>query len=230
MDTFLVPVGPARYELYSEQADAGLAVEGGIPPTGVLARARYRFAEMLLAAADRERAKREGRWQEPAAWWPRQRDRLTAWVAERVGEQKLYWSLRHANAAVMFHPSYLTADAALAIARQAFTHDKRTHGRWAAVHGVLFVVGGALAVLPGPNLVAYYFAFRMVGHWLSMRGAAQGLSRVQWTTRPSDELAEVSAVLDLPPAERQARLTDIAARLGLDDLPPFVERLRLGRA
>jgi hypothetical protein len=114
--------------------------------------------------------------------------------------------------------------------RHALAHDRRWHGRWAVTHGILFVVGGVLAVLPGPNLVAYYFAFRMVGHWLSMRGASQGLSRVRWSMRASAELDEIADALLLTPAARHERLTGIADRLALPDLPAFVERIRLRRA
>lgn len=230
MDIFLVPVGPVRYELYSEQADAGLAADEGAPQSGLLARARQGFAEMLLAAADRERARREGRWQEPAGRWARTRDRLTAWVAERVAEQQLHWSLRRISAAVLVHPADVSPESAMATVRHALAHDRRWHMRWAVAHGILFALGGVLAVIPGPNLVAYYFAFRMVGHWLSMRGASQGLSRVRWSTRPSAELDELADALLLTPAERHARLDGIAARLGLEDLPAFVERVRLRRA
>lgn len=230
MDIFLVPVGPARYELYSEHADASPAADADAPQSGVLARARQGFAEMLLAAADRERAKREGRWEEPAGWWARTRDRLTAWVAERVAEQQLHWSLRRIEAAVLVHPANVSPESAMGTVRHALTHDRRWHGRWAVAHGILFVAGGALAVIPGPNLVAYYFAFRMVGHWLSMRGASQGLSRVRWSMRASTELDEVAAALLLAPVERHARLVTIAERLELRDLPAFVERIRLRRA
>jgi hypothetical protein len=230
MEIFLVPVGPARYELYSEQADPSPAADAEAPQSGVLARARQSFAEMLLAAADRERAKREGRWEEPAGWWARTRDRLTAWVAERVVEQQLHWSLRHIDAAVLVHPADVSPESAMGTVRHALAHDRRWHGRWAVTHGILFVVGGVLAVLPGPNLVAYYFAFRMVGHWLSMRGASQGLSRVRWSMRASAELDEIADALLLTPAARHERLTGIADRLALPDLPAFVERIRLRRA
>jgi hypothetical protein len=230
MDIYLVPVGPARYELYSEQADAAPETDADAPQSGVLARARQGFAGMLLDAADRERARREGRWQEPDGRWARVRDRLTAWVAERVAEQQLHWSLRRIDAAVLVHPADVPAENAMATVRHALTQDRRWHMRWAVVHGILFAAGGVLAVLPGPNLVAYYFAFRMVGHWLSMRGAAQGLSRVRWSTRPSPELDELADALLLAPAARLTRLTGIAERLGLGDLPTFVERVRLRRA
>lgn len=230
MEVYLVPVGPARHELYSEQAGSGFGDAGDEPQSGVIARARRAFGEMLLAAADRERAKREGRWTEPAGRMARMRDWLTAWVAERVAEQQLHWGLRHIQSAVLVHPSVLDGPAAMAIVRSALAHDRRWHGRWAVVHAVLFVAGGVLAVLPGPNLIAYYFAFRMVGHWLSMRGAAQGLTRVSWSTRPSGPLAELGAALLLAPHERRLRVDGIAASLGLHDLGAFVERVTLRRA
>ncbi len=230
MEVYLVPVGPARHELYSEQAGSGFGDEADEPQSGVFARARRAFGEMLLAAADRERAKREGRWTEPAGRMARLRDLLTAWVAERVAEQQLHWGLRRIQAAVLVHSSDLEGPAAMALVRNALTHDRRWHLRWAVVHGILFVTGGALAVLPGPNVIAYYFGFRMVGHWLSMRGAAQGLTRVSWSTRASEPLTELGEALLLAPRERRQRVAGIATALGLHDLAAFVERVTLRRA
>ena len=57
------------------------------------------------------------------------------------------------------------------------------HVRWLIVDTLLFIVSGVLAILPGPNLVAYYFAFRCVGHLQSWRGARQGMDVVRWTWR-----------------------------------------------
>ena len=230
MEVYLVPIGRARYELYSEQADSGLAGDPDEPQSGLLARARQGFAEMLLAAADRERAKREGRWTVPAGRMARFRDWATAWVAEWVAEQQVYWTLRRIHSAVLVHPADMDGESAMTIVRSALTHDRRWHGRWAVAHGILFVAGGLLAVIPGPNLIAYYFAFRMVGHWLSARGAAQGLTRVSWSTRASEPLAELGEALLLAPHERRPRVAGIAAVLGLSELGAFIERITLRRA
>ena len=230
MDIYLVPIAPARYELYGEQADAGLPGDLDEPLSGPLARARQSFAEMLLAAADRERAKREGRWTAPSSRMARFRDSITAWVAERVVEQQLYWTLRRIHAAVLVYPADMDGESAMATARSALTHDWRWHRRWAVAHGILFVAGGLFAVIPGPNLIAYYFAFRMVGHWLSARGAAQGLTRVAWSTRASEPLADLGQALLLAPDERRPRVARIAAALGLSELGAFIERVTLRRA
>ena len=96
---------------------------------------------------------------------------------------------------------------------------------WLVVDSLLLIVSGVLAILPGPNLVAYYFAFRVMGHWLSMRGASQGLHRVTWTGRPCEPLTELRELVSLDAGAREARVLDIAARLRLQHLSTFFERV-----
>jgi hypothetical protein len=80
-------------------------------------------------------------------------------------------------------------------------------------------------LVPGPNVIAYYFLFRFVGHFLSMRGARQGLRVTTWRTQSSPALTDLRRTLTLHPADRTDRLRDIASRLGLTHLASFVERM-----
>jgi hypothetical protein len=82
-----------------------------------------------------------------------------------------------------------------------------------------------LALLPGPNFLAYYFIFRAVGHFLSMRGAQQGMTTIAWQLDASGALTALRAALALDPDARLARVTDIALGLGLEHLPPFVDEV-----
>ena len=81
-----------------------------------------------------------------------------------------------------------------------------------------------LFFVPGPNVVAYYFAFRLVGHYLSMRGARQGLSGVTWRNEGSAPLAELRRAIALEPAARDQRVQDVAGRLKLEHLASFFAR------
>jgi hypothetical protein len=85
-------------------------------------------------------------------------------------------------------------------------------------------------LVPGPNVIAYYFAFRVVGHWLSMRGAAQGLHHVTWTSRPCPPLDELRELAVLDPPAREHRLRDVAERLRLPYLSAFFERVAIHHA
>ena len=48
-----------------------------------------------------------------------------------------------------------------------------------------------VALVPGPNILAYYFGFRLVGHYLSRRGAKHALTEIIWQARPCAELSRL---------------------------------------
>jgi hypothetical protein len=227
MDVFVIPVGRDRYELYCEQPEAESDAPAP-PPEGVVGRLRHRFSEMLKAAEERRHRKIVD--ETPKGWAGRLQDRIMAWVVERIAEQRLLWNLRSQTEAVAAYPQDMTFDQVLALIRRVLQRDYERHRLWLVIDGLLFAASGALFLVPGPNLVAYYFAFRLVGHWLSMRGARQGLDRVQWTGRPCPPLSELRDVAGMEPRARDERIHDIAARLRLQHLSTFFERVAVRHA
>jgi hypothetical protein len=227
MDVFVIPTGPDRYELYCEAA-----VEAPRPdaaPRGIIGRMRHSFAVMLHEAEERQRgggAPVSG----SSTWWTRLQEYVMGWVAERIAEQRLLWNLRRESAVVAAYPEDLTLDQALTLIRRTLQRDYERHRLWLVVDSILLVVSGLLVLLPGPNLVAYYFAFRVVGHWLSMRGAQQGLRGITWTGRPCEPLTELREVAALDGEARDRRVHEIATRLRLQHLSTFFERVAVRHA
>jgi hypothetical protein len=224
MDVFLLPVGPDRYELYCEVADEAQAERADEAPRGFFRGLKQRFQHML---AEAERERRQGRAGQapPSGWLGRLRTRMMRWVAESIAEQRLLWTLRHATDATLHYPADLSQPAADERLRKQLGRDFDKHQFWLVIDSLLFIASGLLMIIPGPNLVAYYFAFRMVGHFLSLRGARQGLSGVTWTHRPSGPLADLRLAPTLEPAARDAHVEAIAAALGLEYLPRFFRRV-----
>ena len=222
----MVPIGPDRYELYCEVSiDAELNAEP--PPTGLIGRLRHRFGVMLRAAEERQHRHDEP---EPGgkSWLGRLQDRVMAWVAERIAEQRLLWNLRGKTEALAVHPDDITFDQAQTLVHRMLQRDYDRHKVWLVVD-TLGLIGSALLVLiPGPNVLGYYFAFRVVGHWLSMRGASQGLHRVAWTGRSCPPLTDLRRLATMPPGEREGQVHAIAARLRLQRFSTFFERVALG--
>jgi hypothetical protein len=208
MDVYLLPVGPSRYELYCEVADeAGEAVD---PAThGVVRRLVHRFQQMIKEA---EGARREGP-PTHAGWSGRARARALRWVAESIAEQRLLWHLRSQDRARLFHPDDLDRHDAERLLRIQLTRDVEKHRFWLVIDLAGFIVSGLLALIPGPNLVAYYFAFRLVGHYLSMRGARRGLHVVSWSYEASQPLTELRHALALEPSARAFRVRAVADTL-----------------
>jgi hypothetical protein len=229
VDVYVVPIGPDRYELYCEVAtDPELST--GPPPAGFLGRLKHRFGVMLRAAEERQH--RHGHVEEGSerTWVGRLQNRVMAWVAERIAEQRLLWNLRRETEALAMHPDDMTFDQAQTLIHRMLQRDYDRHKVWLVVDTLLFVVSGVFFFIPGPNLVAYYFGFRVVGHWLSMRGASQGLHRVAWSGRPCPPLTDLRRVAAMPPREREGHVHAIAARLHLQRFSNFFERVALGRA
>jgi hypothetical protein len=81
-----------------------------------------------------------------------------------------------------------------------------------------------LILFPGPNIIGYYFAFRIVGHYLSVRGAKNGLSGIAWRHEPSAPLTELRRVLALDPDVREGRVHEVAQMLRLEHLASFFQR------
>jgi hypothetical protein len=120
----------------------------------------------------------------------------------------------------------MTAERALEIMRLSMVRDRDRHFRWLLIDAVLMLVTGVvLFLVPGPNVIGYYFAFRVVGHYLSWRGAKQALEVVTWTTAPCDPLSELRDALRLAPVQRDERIDAIAERLRLPRLSLFVNRI-----
>ena len=227
MDVFVIPVGRDRYELYCEAA-----VEAPPQPAegskGILGRIRYQFAVMLHQAEERRRSgpqpsremTRLGRLQE----W------IMAWVAERIAEQRLLWNLRRETAVTAFYPQDLTFEQAHTLIRRTLQRDWERHRLWLAVDSVLLLGSVALILLPGPNIIGYYFGFRVVGHWLSIRGALQGLGVVTWAGQPCEPLTELREAATLEGEARDRHVHAIAAQLRLQHLSAFFERVAVRSA
>jgi hypothetical protein len=231
MDVYVIPVGHDRYELYCEPPVDPESAAESVPASGVLGRLRHRFSAMLRAAEERQHRHRHAGAVEAdlkVGFYKRLQDRTLGWVAQRIAEQRLLWNLRRHTSAVAAHPQDMTFDQVMTLIRRTLQRDYERHRVWLVVDLLGLIASGPLALVPGPNVLAYYFAFRVVGHWLSMRGAVQGLRCVAWSGRPCPPLTELRDVFMLESPARDARVHDIAARLRLQHLSTFFERV--GRA
>jgi hypothetical protein len=153
-----------------------------------------------------------------------------AWVAERIAEQRLLWNLRRERAVAAFHPQDLTFEQTLTLIHRMLQRDYERHRVWLVVDTLLLTGSIALILLPGPNIIGYYFAFRVMGHWLSIRGALQGLRGVTWTGRPCEPLTKLREAALLNGDARSRRVREIEQQLRLQHLSKFFERIAVRSA
>jgi hypothetical protein len=216
MTVFLLPIGRERFDLYSESSDDAADSHGAEGhPQGWTARANERWQNLVQSARRGEATSRVGRL----------RDSVVRRLAESIAEQRTLWALGRQIDATLVFPSGLGGDQAEAIRNRLIADARRHHALWLAVDFPLLVVSAVLAPIPGPNVIAYYLAFRVVGHLLTWRGARQAMKSIRWTLQPEPSLDELAALIEAPAADRAERLEAIGAGLHLTRLAAFVGRV-----
>ena len=216
MTVYLVPVGKGRFELYAEPPEESSTAAS--PDAGFLQRWTHLAGVRWYALVD---AARRGEGNGRLARW---RDAVVCRLAETIAEQRTLWELRVRSAATVLFPSTLSAESARATLNATLAQARRHHGWWLIVDVILLVGSAVLALVPGPNLIAYYFLFRLVGHLQSWRGARDGLERVAWRFEANSSLAELASLVDVPRAARASRVAAIATRLNVPRLSAFFDR------
>ena len=219
-----MPIGSGRFDLYTEPADETLSTGAAQASAGFWrrqVRQLHRTWQQTAQAAQATRVADAGR-------LARARDWLIRRIAESIAEQRTLWSLRNLMTASFVYPANLSDASAAAARTNLLTRARQHHGRWLLVNVALVAVTAILVLLPGPNLIGYYFAFRVVGHFLSWRGASQALDQITWQPLAEPALTELGALADLPRDQRAERVAVIGDRLGLPRLATFFDRVAAG--
>src|SRR5437667_2846840 len=181
LSIYLLPVGSGRFELYSEPPEEHSSIE---PRDGPFKRTFHGLGERWRQTVQSARRR------DPAAGrLKRWRDWSVGRVAEMIAEQRTLWSIRNEAAASFVYPSDLPESIALARRDRMLVHARRHHGIWTILDGTLLAASGVFMLIPGPNVLAYYFGVRAVSHYLSWRGAREAVDRVQWELRAGTERA-----------------------------------------
>jgi hypothetical protein len=198
---------------------------GGEQPTGRFAALYQRFKETLAQAEELRLRADDPATDRHRSWTERLKDRSLAWLVERIAEQRLLWRLRKVSELTLHFPDDMSSETAQASARQELQREADRHLKWLVIDGTLLVASGAFFFVPGPNVIAYYFGFRAVGHYLSRRGARHALSEVVWHGRPCAPLSKLRHALSLDAPSREAEVHQVGSALQLPHLPRFFDRI-----
>lgn len=219
---YLVPIGEERFELYTEPTDDG-STGHGPERAGFWHRTLHRLHERWRHAVHSASAERENGG--PASRIARARDWVVRGIAQSIAEQRTLWSLRSMTSASFTYPDDLTESSAAAAREQLLAHARRHHGWWLLANLVGAAVTAALVLLPGPNVIGYYFIFRVIAHYLSWSGARQASVRTVWRSMPEPALTELGGLARLPHDARAKRVAAIAEGLHLPQLVEFFDRV-----
>lgn len=216
---YLVPIGSGRFDLYTEQEEKDPLAprEAAGLWSRTIERLHEGWRQMARAATSRQ-GDRAGR-------LTRLRDRLVCRIAEAIAEQRTLWSLRTLASATFIYPSDLSETSAAAIRGRVLIRARRHHGWWLLINVVGVALTAVLVLLPGPNLIGYYFLFRVVAHYLSWRGARHALESISWHPIAEPALSELGGLARVARDARAERVAAIASQLRLTRLEAFFDRV-----
>lgn len=216
---YLVPIGSGRFDLYTEQEETEPLAprEAAGFWSRTIERLHEGWRQMARAATSRQ-GDRGGR-------LTRLRDWLVCRIAEAIAEQRTLWSLRTLASATFIYPSDLSETSAAAIRGRVLIRARRHHGRWLLINVGGVALTAVLVLLPGPNLIGYYFLFRVVAHYLSWRGARHALEGISWRPIAEPALSELGALARVAREARAERVAAIASQLRLTRLEAFFDRV-----
>jgi Mitochondrial K+-H+ exchange-related len=216
---YLVPIGSGRFDLYTEQEERDPLAprEAAGFWSRTIERLHEGWRQMARAATSRQ-GDRAGR-------LTRLRDWLVCRIAEAIAEQRTLWSLRTLASARFIYPSDLSETSAAAIRGRVLIRARRHHGWWLLINVGGVALTAVLVLLPGPNLIGYYFLFRVVAHYLSWRGARHALENISWRPIAEPALSELGALARVARDARAERVAAIASQLRLTRLEAFFDRV-----
>lgn len=227
MHVYLLPLGDNRYDLYCEMKEPTNLVNTDASRS-VFARWRRDFLEMVRAAEPDQPAAEIVEPSVPltgfSRWIRNLRSHLVRWIAASIAEQRLLWNLRRQTEVMLVYPKDLEAQTALETMRDLLQHDVSRHFRWLVIDVLALGTAGLFSIIPGPNIIAYYFSFRVIGHCLSISGARKGLFYINWRLEASQPLVNLRHALKIDSNHRREVIREIAVQLGLKRLPAFFER------
>lgn len=93
-----------------------------------------------------------------------------------------------ADEVVLHYPASLPIAGVQKAWRRYLKQRSRSHRFWTAVNAVAVPFGAVLAVLPGPNVIGFWFLYRAIYHYLAVRGVGRvrrGVVPTRWRAEPA---------------------------------------------
>jgi Mitochondrial K+-H+ exchange-related len=161
---YLLAIDKRRCFFYADESEAS-AEEGegsgssGPPPAGLKGRLIDRYHKIKSAWDHSE--SRVARWSHRAWDW------LHSWSHP---DESMLVRLRSARRIDLHHPASRPGDEVRALWGSYLNHRWWRHLLWMSLNAAIAPFAGLLAILPGPNVIGYWFAYRAIHHTLIVWG------------------------------------------------------------
>jgi Mitochondrial K+-H+ exchange-related len=164
---YLFLIDNEKFFFYSDESEATLERQDGCAPaaevqTGVGGWLNTQLGKLKIAWHDAESG--------VTFWLRRCWDWLHTWSHP---DEWMLSQLRTAKLIELHYPASRTDDEVLAIWREYVSKQTNRHAVWLAINGVVAPFSVIFAILPGPNIIGYWFLYRAIHHLLVVWGTVR---------------------------------------------------------
>lgn len=213
MDIYLLPKRNGRYQIYSK----AVAEIFNAPATGE--GESVKEATAIPAATDDDQpATTETPSTARRIWQALKSGYMTLTKEQRRLESTLK-SLNESGAIQLHHPAALDSKAALEIYQTLISAQVDKHRKWLIVDGALLPFSIILTLIPGPNVILAYLAWRTLGHYRSHKHAKGSRTKEQFEFYPEAALDDLRELVEHRwILKRKEKINLIGGRVNIPEL------------
>lgn len=137
--------------------------------------------------------------------------------------EKMLKALEKWSRVIVYHDPELSETAARDIYRKLLEEEARKHRRWMIADGMLLPFSAILTLIPGPNLVMAYLAWRTAAHYKAQKRAKKAGQEISVQFRPLAAIGELAALQKRRfVLRRRQKIREAGEKLGIDRLDQWL--------
>ena len=143
--------------------------------------------------------------------------------AKRNRSEKLLKEMTTLSHITVYYPANLSLDKVREIYNGIIQVQIKKHKRWFIVDGALLPISAIFSIVPGPNLLLAYLAWRTLAHYKTKKGGERAVSDLEIGFVKNSELEKLFKIVNKRFVfNRSAKIKDIGNRLGIINLGKLI--------
>ena len=144
-------------------------------------------------------------------------------TAKRNRSEKLLKEMKTLSQITVYYPANLSLDKVREIYNGIIQVQIKKHKRWFIVDGALLPISAIFSIVPGPNLLLAYLAWRTLAHYKTKKGGERAVSDLEIGFVKNSELEKLFKIVNKRFVfNRSAKIKDIGNRLGIINLGKLI--------
>ena len=140
-------------------------------------------------------------------------------TAKRNRNEKLLKEMTAISRINVYYPANLSEENTRNIYQDIIQSQIKQHKRWLIVDGVLLPISVIFSLVPGPNVLMVYLAWRTLAHYKTKKGGESAISDLEICFVKEPELKKLFEIVNRRfVINRSAKIREIRENLGIENV------------